>query len=361
MLNAKALIEEFVAHSPAFYGDLDLHDVDSKHVNIVKLAYAELEDPSQFSFRSWKAQSDLTVPSQLSLKRWQAGGIGVELLKYCYSQLFRREMDYQLRESLLDDYNVIVGMGGKHLIDENPVHKTPGAREFYFLNGNSISTRWLRYIYLTKRILDLQLSDDAVWVDVGSYYGGLQGLIRKYRPKMKIVLVDFHHQLLRSYIYLKQLHPDATHVLPDQLAAYRDLSSVPEGACVYVPVSSFDTIANDTAALTTNFFSLGEMRRTHFERYVTSPLFVRSSYQLFVNRFVSAPFFEKTYDSDVTVLDYEVSGRNRVYFDVFPMHHFLLIKRKVLGNYRFRNLSSSYFEMLSVAADPETPAERQAP
>lgn len=361
MLNTKDLIEEFVAHSPAFYGDLDLHDVDNKHVNIVKLAYAELEKPNQFSFRSWKAQSDLTVPSQLSLKRWQAGGLGVEVLKYVYSQIFRREMDYQLRESLLDDYNVIIDMGGKQLLGENPVHLTPGAREFYFLNGNSVSTRWLRYIYLAKRILDLDLPHDAIWVDVGSYYGGLQGIIRKYSPKMRIVLVDFHHQLLRSYIYLKQLHPDAIHVLPDQLAGYGNLTNVPEGACVYVPVSGFDAIADDTAALTTNFFSLGEMRRTHFERYINSPLFARSRFQLLVNRFVSAPFFEKTYDSDVTVLDYEVSGRQRVYFDIFPMHHFLLIKRKVLGSDRFRNLSSSYFELLSVAADSKNPAEWRAP
>jgi hypothetical protein len=68
--------------------------------------------------------------------------------------------------------------------------------------------------------------------------------------------------------------------------------------------------------------------------------------QYFVNRFVSAPFFEKTYDSDVTFLDYVSTNRNLSYFDIFPMHHYQIIKRKVLGTDGYRNVSSSYFEVV---------------
>ena len=66
-----------------------------------------------------------------------------------------------------------------------------------------------------------------------------------------------------------------------------------------------------------------------------------------VNRYVSAPFFDKTYDSDLTVLDYVNNSRKITYFDVFPMTHYLITKRKLFGESRFRNVSSNYFELIS--------------
>ena len=38
-----------------------------------------------------------------------------------------------------------------------------------------------------------------------------------------------------------------------------------------------------------------------------------------VNRFVSAPFFEKTFDSDLSILDYLKSEKSPDYFDIFPI------------------------------------------
>jgi hypothetical protein len=195
------------------------------------------------------------------------------------------------------------------------------------------------------------LAKGGVWVDVGSYYGGLQGLIRKYHPESRLVLVDFHHQLCRSFIYLSHLFPNAKHIMPDHLAEYENPMAIPEGAIMYVPASEYGRIADQTVDLVTNFFSLGEMKREFFNIYMTSRLFRESRKVFLVNRFVSAPFFEKTYDSDVSMLDYIAPERNKEYFDVFPIHHYMLIKRNLFGRESFRNVSSPYFEMVTSKAD----------
>jgi hypothetical protein len=191
------------------------------------------------------------------------------------------------------------------------------------------------------------LGSNGIWVDIGPFYGGLQGLVRKYLPKSKMVLIDFHHQLCRSYIYLSTLHPNSIHILPNEISKYSDLENLPENSFVYAPVSYFNKIKDcENIDLLSNFFSLGEMRRFHFEVYMKSPLAKSAAKHYLVNRFVSAPFFEKTYDSDITFLDYLSESRNVNYFDVFPMHHYQIIRRKVLGNDGYRNISSPYFEII---------------
>ena len=76
-------------------------------------------------------------------------------------------------------------------------------------------------------------------------------------------------------------------------------------------------------------------------------MFKKAQISYIVNRFVSSPFFEKTYDSDLNILDYKDEFRNIKYFDVFPIHHYNLIYRKLYGRKYFRNISSSYFEMVT--------------
>ena len=78
-----------------------------------------------------------------------------------------------------------------------------------------------------------------------------------------------------------------------------------------------------------------------------SRLFKESENIYLVNRVVSSPFFEKTYDTDVSILDYIKSFRKIKYFDLFPMHHYLLLKRKLFGRVGFRNVSSPYFEIIT--------------
>ena len=67
------------------------------------------------------------------------------------------------------------------------------------------------------------------------------------------------------------------------------------------------------------------MKREMFNEYFE--LIDHSKYIYLVNRFVSSPFFEKTYDSDLDVRDYLKKNYNTLYFDIFPMHHYLNIKK----------------------------------
>ncbi len=350
-MNTNELVKRYIDHAPDFYQDLDLKGIDDKHSNILKEAYKQFEDSEEnigSGFRSWKGQNDLAVPSQFTLNFFRSQGYMRGMLKYGYRKILRRKEDEFLRNAILDDIDIIKGLGGSDLLMENPVHLTPGAKDCYFVSETSVSLRWLRYIYILKRVLDKKLlSDGEIWVDVGSFYGGLQGLVRKYRPKSRIVLVDFHHQLCRSYIYLSKQFPDAKHILPDQIKEYTDLNELPEGSIMYVPVSEYEHIAGQSADLVTNFFSLGEMRREFFNIYMTSQLFKESKRVLLVNRFVSAPFFEKTYDTDIAIMDYRQPDRTADYFDIFPMHHYLLVKRELFGRECFRNMCSPYFEMIT--------------
>jgi len=178
----------------------------------------------------------------------------------------------------------------------------------------------------------------------------LQGLVYKYRPESICIMVDFHHQLCRSYMYLKQQYPDANHVFPSQVDDFFSTERQAHGSFVYLPVQRFDLISSRQAALVSNFFSLGEMRREFFTSYWQSPLFKNAKCQYLVNRFISAPYFEPTYDSDITVADYLNGAREKQYFDVFPMHHFLQIKRKLFGRKVPRNTSSSYFELVTTSS-----------
>jgi len=357
MTSASTYATEFIENSPDFHKDLDLENIDSKHITILSKSYEEEANGTAFkddSFRNWKGQSDMDVPIQFKLSGLFRGKGLIYLLRYLYQSLFFREQSKHLYNSILDDISVIREIGGEQLLLENPVHASPGATHAYFIDRTSVNLRWLRYIYIVKRLLDLDvLGKGSVWVDVGSYYGGLQGLLRKYKPETNIVMVDFHHQLCRSYIYLKQMYPDSSHIFPSEISSL-DLSTLEPGSFIYVPVSAYHELDGWEVDLVTNIFSLGEMRRPFFEQYFHSDLFKKSKCQYIVNRFVSSPFFEATYDSDLNITDYMSDARRVEFFDVFPMHHFLQLKRSLFGRTIARNLSSSYFEMVTFPAkNPE--------
>jgi len=250
--------------------------------------------------------------------------------------------------SIQDDIDMIKLIDGYEYLIDNPVHETPGVGLYYKAEGTSYNLRWLRYVYATKRIIDNDLlTDGGIWLDVGSYYGGLQGLVKKYRPNSRIILVDFHHQLCRSFIYLSKLYPDVNHILPNQIRDNGDFSAIPPGSITYVPVSDYHLIKDNNVELASNFFSFGEMRRSFFTDYYDSKIFSEAKKLYIVNRFVSAPFFEPTYDSELNVNDYQSKNRTVDYFDVFPMHHYAIPFRELFGRKNYRNTSSSYFEMIS--------------
>ena len=100
---------------------------------------------------------------------------------------------------------------------------------------------------------------------------------------------------------------------------------------IYLPVDQFNKISNLKVKLVTNFFSFGEMKKNNFSEYINSSLIKNSDYLYFVNRFISSPFFEKTYDDNINILDYVRNlNKNILYFDMFPIHHYQIINRKIL-------------------------------
>ncbi len=350
-MSIKILTQNFISHAPEFYSDLELNDLDSKHAVIVKDAYDFLDDEGTYkanNFRNWTTQTDQGAPMQMSAFNIYTHGFPYTFLKFLFVKVFRRDTERHLLNSFMDDISIIKSIGGESILKENPVHTSPGATEAYFIEGTSVNLRWLRYIYITQQIINHNLlSDTGVWVDVGSYYGGYQSIVRKYFPKTTIVMVDFHHQLCRSYIFLSKIYQDAEHILPDQLSNYKSLESMPKGSFVYVPVSDYYKIANQKVDLVTNFFSLGEMRREFHSVYMHSTLFKESKKVYLINRFIGSPFFEKTFDTDITIIDYMSNKQKIDYFDIFPMSHYILVKRELFGRIASRNLSSSYFEIMT--------------
>ena len=345
------LVKTFIENSDSFYDDLKSNKYDSKHHEIVFKAYKEMEnDEKSFSmnFRNWAMQSDLAVPLQLNTYNISKYSFFTFLAKYIYRKIFQRIQEEEIRNSFSDDLYILKQIGADNILKENPVHLSPGKPEAFFIDEISINHRWLRYIYMTHRIIeDKLLQNGDIWLDVGSYYGGFQGIVKKYFPKARYILVDFHHQLCRSFVYLSQLYPSSTHILPNQFSTLNSLNKLPENSFTYVPVSEFKKIKNEQVHLSSNIFSLGEMTRESCMEYLNSNIFLKANKVLLINRYKSSPFFEKTYESDISVLDYFKNNRKIKYFDVFPMGHFMLDKRKIFGKLRARNTSSSYFELIT--------------
>jgi len=342
-------IELFIKSSPSFYKDGELNNIDNKHQGIVKAAYQQFSKGVNIrEIKNWAEQSDEGTLPQLSLLQFKHVGLFKTIFIYFARLVFRRKRDKFVKSTLFDDMEIIKGKkGGLELLLENPEHLTPGSTRFYQYGGTTINARWLRYIYILQQIKSNDLiKDNQIWVDVGSFYGGLAGLIKKYFPEVKIILVDFHHQLCRSYVYLSDLYPDVDHIFPNDISQYKDLNNMPNGSIMYVPTSEYENIQNNKVDLFTNSFSFGEMRKEVFKSYINSSLYCQARHVYLVNRFVSAPFFEPTYDTDINILDYKLNQDDIVYFDIFPIHHYMLIERKVLGRSEFRNVSSSYFETI---------------
>lgn len=158
-------------------------------------------------------------------------------------------------------------------------------------------------------------------------------------------MIDFNHQLLRSYIYLKSIYPDADHIFPNDISSISDQSKIPKGAIMYVEIEDFKKLDKFKFNLTTNFFSLGEMKKDVFDSYMNSKTLKNSDKIYFVNRFFSSPFFEKTYDDPINIFDYKLD-KETSYFDIFPISQFKINSRKILNRKFFRNFSSEYFEII---------------
>lgn len=338
--------KEFIAAFPGYLSETS-QILDSKHSHVIGLLSHKgnwLVGLKSKEMRSWAGQNDLGAPINVRYVRSLDFDFGRKWLKFCFEFIFRRRINNEIRDSILDDIEIIKLIGGEEILLKNPVNSTPGNPIHWTTNNFSVNTRWLRYIYLATRIRDENLFvKGGTWVDIGSYYGGLQSVVAKSITQGRIVLVDFHHQLFRSFAYLKEIFPNATHDLGGIQLSNQVTSEL---SFHYIHVGSFSKLDNLKIDLLTNFFSFGEMKRETFQNYCGSQAYKNAKSVYLVNRFVSAPFFEPTYDSDLKVFDYLDPTRKMTYFDIFPIHYFSSLPRFILGRNRRRNVSSPYFEMM---------------
>jgi putative sugar O-methyltransferase len=347
MLKNLKLSEEFIKNSKDFFKDNDL-DLDIKHHEIVKSFYKEFKKDKNFfinKFRDWSGQSDYNTPPQLSLENLKKNGfysgLFFELIKYVYSY-----MKPEAYEGFYDDLKILKNFGYDKYIEQNAVHLTPNCKNFYFINKKvSTNVRWNRYAFITGQIEKYKLlNSQSTWVDIGSYYGGLQSFIKKLYPNINIIMVDFNHQLCRSYIFLKQIFPDTNHIFPDELDKIQNIENY-KNSIFYVPVKKYFDLSIETDLLT-NFFSFGEMKNKEFYKYHDSDIYKKSKYKYLINRNVGSPIFEKTYDTDITILDYKLNDKQIIYFNMHPIQHFQLQKRFLYGKKKFRARSSDHFEVI---------------
>ena len=345
------LLKNFINGSKNFWEDHLLVSLDNKHKNILKKFNEKYKDNVDLLIREivdWDGQTDNNAPFQFSFHNFKYKNI-FNILRKLKNFFLQKYFD---KESFLIDYEIIKSMGGDKILEKNPVHKRPFSNSIYFFNKNvSANQRWLRYIYLATQIINKKLlKDNDIWIDIGSYYGGLQYIVRGMKPNVNCILLDFHHQLSRSYVLLKNRFPDSDHFLPNQVEekinSIKNNKSSINGSFFYVPVTEKFFLDNLNIDLVTNFFSFGEMKKEFFLEYYNSQYIKNSNYIYLVNRFVSSPFFEKTFDSDLNIFDYLNETHEKIYFDIFPIHHYENIKRPLYNINSRKPVSSSYFEMI---------------
>lgn len=346
--NDRALQQHKLDFKEAFpnYLNESIVNLDPKHHTILKKINSSdwLAEISVKTIRTWNSQDDLGAPLNFKFFIHSKLSILEKFKRLEYLLIRNRSLNKQLLGTAKDDLAIIEQKGGFDLLRKNPVNKTPGFPIFAYHKNVSYNLRWLRYIYLATQIqIHKLLPSNAIWLDIGSYYGGLQAIIANEIKVGKIILVDFHHQIFRSYVFLKSLFPNAIHDLGG-LTVNKNTTNLL--SFHYVHVSKFNVLEEMNLDLVTNFFSMGEMSRSDFNGYLTSQTLNKSANLYMVNRFVSSPFFEPTYKNDLNIFDYKFSGHNLKYFDVFPIHHYFSIPRNLLGSKRPRNISSPYFEAL---------------
>jgi len=282
-------------------------------------------------------------PFQLSFEKIKHSSLK-EIIK-SFKHMFVK--NYFNKISFFDDLEIIKRNKGLSILKDSPAHLKIGSNESFFLKKNiSTNNRLNRYIYIASQIKNHKLLNNKSknWLDIGSFYGGLQVILKNYYKNQNFYLLDFNHQLCRSYVLLKNLYPNCNHVLPNQITTKRNSTNT----FYYVPVQSLDKIKNTKFDLVTNFFSFGEMTKPFFDYYFKNKIINNAKIIYLVNRVVSSPNFEPTYRNDLNIFDYENKNFKTDFFDIFPIHHYKNVKRNLFGRNSFRPVSSPYFEKIMI-------------
>ena len=253
MNKVENLVNEFINNSRQV--DREINNIDNKHSKILNDANKTINNLTIDNFRNWKNQNDIGLKYPMTCMSKNFLGLKTNKFLNYFVKIIKKRITHIFEySSMLDDIQIIKSLGGEKILNENPQNKTPGASKYRLVEGYSVTTRWLRYLYILNQINRFKLlENDQVWLDIGSYYGGLQGLVKKYYPDLKLIMVDFNHQLLRSYIYLKKMFPNANHILPSMIKNIKNKEQIPKGSILYVELEDFDELYKININLTTNF------------------------------------------------------------------------------------------------------------
>ena len=335
-----------------------VENLDTKHTNIITKEKRVTFDQFERNFRNWSAQSDFGIPFQFNLYSLKSYGL-LKYLRYLIAKVkcyFLYGVDDCI--TFFDDLSLIKLVGGYDILKSCPIHKTPGNNLAYFINNKtSANFRWLRYIYFSSIIRSSYKNkkNPEIFLDIGSYYGGFQYVIKKIYPDSFQILVDFPHQLSRSALFLSQSFPKMKIFSIYDQPTFNEFfqNSLNEkydflllSAEYYSLFSEEFTKNNRRIDLLTNFYSLGEMSTICFNSYLDSKLIKNAKKLYFCNRYDSSPFYEKTFDVSYSLLDYIVKNFSITLNRSSGIHHYLTPVRKVFGVTKPRPISSGYFDLI---------------
>ena len=340
---------EFIENCENFWKrDLESKNLDTKHKKIIEEFNKDyLKNISLLSKNliNWKMQGDYGVPMQFSYNYFKNIGFKkslINLLKFFSGRMTDQTYNKNLT---LDDYEILKMTRANELLSNFSAHNNPFFDDYFFLEKNiSTTPRWSRYLYIANKLQKNLLNNESIWLDIGSYYGGLQSIIKKIYPDITIFMVDFNHQLLRSYVYLKSIFPNDNHLILNRNNK-NDLKKISKGSVVYINSNDFSHLDQCKLDLVTNFFSFGEMKNEEFSNFYNSTIINNSKNIYLCNRFVSSPFFERTYDNKINITNYLKTNFKIEYLDVFPIHNYSISKRSLFGRTSKRPYGSQTFEL----------------
>lgn len=328
-------------------------DLSYKYEIISKMANSSLTTGTlkDRNIRSWKYHDDMGVPIQIR-RLFEIDVFSVyNFVKFFYYLAPNNWLKKRLlKQSLLDDFQVIKEMKYTKILKENNLGKTDFARDIFYKSGYRFNARHLRYVYLVGQIMKFNLlkkQKSQVHVDIGGFYGGLQSILKIYYPKTTFIHVELEHQLYRSYLFHQKRFPKVKQIVGrnEFINFYESRKS--ESVFIYLLPSDFDVISKKIKVdLVTNFQSFGEMSNNNFRSYINSPSLIRSGALYTTNRFISKPNLEKTFDGDMTILDYILPKFEIVLLGLMPMHHYQISKSTFLGRGGYRNSSCASFELI---------------
>jgi putative sugar O-methyltransferase len=261
-------------------------------------------------------------------------------------------------------FQQVVDDGGLDLLQRYPAKDTPGRPYYIEYRGTSFNTRWLRHIYflnLVRKHLGKALVEKEVFnvLDLGSGYGIFSYLLKSEYPQSRHILVDFPEQLITAHYFLTGLLPEAKiglFLIPDHYGALAEAAASDRFDFILTTPDGYPHLGDMQVDLFSNFYSLSEMTREHFQGYLDHRLFRECRWLFTTNRFEAAPRFDPTHQGDITILDYPLDEFERIFFGVNAVHPYYIKDRKKFW-YDKTPYSSQSFDFIG----ERKPAEARKP